>query len=591
MKPFRYFCIISALGATAFSSSISAAQAEVPARLARPELVEQAFAAARSATQSADSAASVRAFGWKILPESPDYRIWLDDNRPSVGSRSVGSVGTGSLINAAPFPVEGPFHQVIERHRNYGTQWSTDEMVATLMFAAKYVGESAPGAPVRFGNLSKRAGGDIRWSRSHNSGRDADVAFLVTDETGNSVPTPELLQFDARGVPDGRPDLMFDVRRNWLFIKGLLTNPDEVVIQYVFVSEPLKAMLLQYATSTGESESLVAKAADVLHQPTDALPHDDHFHVRIACPLEDRLRGCLDSGPSWAWANWHRDALQAQALQLANGLDDPEPSVRLAVLDFLDRIGSPYSADIALGVGVWSPDPAVRERSLTLAKSSWNWSGFALANAMRLIQSEATTDDEKAVAYGILRRSIDGDARDFALARLLDDTVDPAERAMAARSLGHFMDPSLVPTLFDELLRQPGGVRVEIADVLMRILNYGPDVEWRGCADGCVAAVATWRQWAATHGTDHNAWVLAGFRAIGLRVETLSPASLDVLVQELPKANPYIAYNLNRVLREQTGRWAPLELTDGRKLHSYWSDWWRKNRERVMDRGVVASDE
>ena len=32
----------------------------------------------------------------------------------------------------------------------------------------------------------------------------------------------------------------------------------------------------------------------VLHQPSDAPPHDDHFHVRIRCTQGERDEGCVD---------------------------------------------------------------------------------------------------------------------------------------------------------------------------------------------------------------------------------------------------------------------------------------------------------
>ena len=31
-------------------------------------------------------------------------------------------------------------------------------------------------------------------------------------------------------------------------------------------------------------------------QPGDSAPHNDHLHVRIYCPIEDRQFGCVDRG-------------------------------------------------------------------------------------------------------------------------------------------------------------------------------------------------------------------------------------------------------------------------------------------------------
>jgi hypothetical protein len=75
----------------------------------------------------------------------------------------------------------------------------------------------------------------------------------------------------------------------------LLEEPT-VEVQFIFVYEPLAAMLLEHARAIGEPPGLVAWASEVLHQPSSAAPHDDHFHVRIFCPIDDRVLGCADSG-------------------------------------------------------------------------------------------------------------------------------------------------------------------------------------------------------------------------------------------------------------------------------------------------------
>ncbi len=592
MNPFRHKFFVVIAGAVVFCSSTTYAQSGVPAHIAAPWLVEESFALAHEALDSAGALASKRSVGWQSLAPTPKYRVWLDLNRPSAGSLSVGSVGTGHLVNAAPLPVEGTFHQVIERHRRYGTQWGTRQLVAALISGANHVGNAAPGAPLRIGNLSKKGGGDIRWSRSHNSGRDADIAFFVkTQAEGASVVTPELLQFDSDGVPVGRPDLVFDVHRNWLFIKGLLINPERTVVQYVFVSDPLKALLLAHAASLGESAEIIQQADDVLHQPTDALPHDDHFHVRIACPLEDRLRGCLDAGPRWEWGDWHDDALLAQALEMSSGLKDADPAIRLQCLEYLANIRSPYAADIALGFGVWNSDPVVRERSLEVAKASWTTSGYSVAMARKFISSTDTSLDEKSTAYKILGRSQDPFAREFSVERLKSPDVGEPERIFAAKSLGHFMDADLVPDLFAQLLIQPPAVRDEVEQVLMRILNYGPEINWNTASpEKVVAAIDNWRAWSVENGNSRQAWLVAGLRERGLRLSAITVDEIDRLIGALPDSPDYVVYNVNRTLRETTGRWAPLEVSDGRRVHEYWSKWWRKNKERVLAGGAEGDE-
>jgi penicillin-insensitive murein endopeptidase len=36
-------------------------------------------------------------------------------------------------------------------------------------------------------------------------------------------------------------------------------------------------------------------------QPRDSAPHDDHFHLRIACTQDELVHGCDVHGPAWPW--------------------------------------------------------------------------------------------------------------------------------------------------------------------------------------------------------------------------------------------------------------------------------------------------
>jgi hypothetical protein len=56
------------------------------------------------------------------------------------------------------------------------------------------------------------------------------------------------------------------------------------VVARIFVAEPLRRQLLAYAIGIEERPALVTRAAQILGEPNDSLPHDDHFHVRIARP-------------------------------------------------------------------------------------------------------------------------------------------------------------------------------------------------------------------------------------------------------------------------------------------------------------------
>ena len=46
---------------------------------------------------------------------------------------------------------------------------------------------------------------------------------------------------------------------------------------------------------------LIWRAENVLQEPAESLPHDDHLHLRIACSPEASAQGCEAGGPYWSW--------------------------------------------------------------------------------------------------------------------------------------------------------------------------------------------------------------------------------------------------------------------------------------------------
>jgi penicillin-insensitive murein DD-endopeptidase len=208
-------------------------------------------------------------------------------------SLSVGRSSEGKLLGAKALESTEAIRTLPRRHVRRCLNWATPRLVAALRRAAEAVRQSSADAPpLGVGDLSKARGGPIRpYSRSHQSGRDADLAFYQLDEQGQPVPAEDLLSFDARGSAESGKR-RFDARRNWLLVRALLQDP-EVDVQWMFISRPLRQALLEEARKLNEPAQLLQRAERVLHQPTDSSPHDDHFHVRIRCAPEERSAGCV----------------------------------------------------------------------------------------------------------------------------------------------------------------------------------------------------------------------------------------------------------------------------------------------------------
>jgi penicillin-insensitive murein endopeptidase len=84
-------------------------------------------------------------------------------------------------------------------------------------------------------------------------------------------------------------------------VKALVEDPESRV-QWLFVSKPVEAMLIEWARARGESGDTIVRAMDTLLQPgPPAQSHDDHIHVRIACDPDEVAAGCEPTGPARPW--------------------------------------------------------------------------------------------------------------------------------------------------------------------------------------------------------------------------------------------------------------------------------------------------
>jgi murein endopeptidase len=212
------------------------------------------------------------------------------------GPLSFGFTNSGRLVGGRLFR-ETPFMTRVQHHRKSKVSWALPNLLTVLNRAARAVARKFPGSVLEIGELSRKDGGRITSHLSHQSGRDADVGFYLTDLDGTPIRAPRFLRCDGRG--DGRddPTIRFDDQRNWEFVRALLEDPNEEVRQ-IFIYAPLRARLLAHAAKVKAPRQIRAKAAAAMMQPINALPHDDHFHIRISCPMDQLERGCADL-PLW----------------------------------------------------------------------------------------------------------------------------------------------------------------------------------------------------------------------------------------------------------------------------------------------------
>lgn len=218
--------------------------------------------------------------------KSPEKGAEKPAKRPK-GAASVGAPNKGKLYGGEKLASSKSVEV-----RGGGHAYGLPDLVRVLRRAAAKVSGKHKGSVLYVGDLSAKNGGALLGHNSHQSGRDADVGFYMVSEKGKHVNPHRFVAFGSDGRPRGGEVVRFDDERNWAFVEALLTDT-KADVRYLFVSSGLRTRLLKYAAKKNVPKDLYAKAAAALMSPADADVHDDHFHVRIACP--EKMRGtCVE---------------------------------------------------------------------------------------------------------------------------------------------------------------------------------------------------------------------------------------------------------------------------------------------------------
>ncbi|MBX3202664.1 MAG: penicillin-insensitive murein endopeptidase [Labilithrix sp.] len=196
--------------------------------------------------------------------------------------RSVGSPTEGHLVGGAHLN-ESAYLRIVPFYAPGDARWGLESLVSMIDNAARVVRKQFPDAVLSVGHLSRPGGGEIDRHASHESGRDADIGFYVKNHKGKPIFADHFVPFRGDGTAATWPGAQFDDARNWALVASIAGNK-QARVTYIFIASPLRARLLQYAAKIGAPAAIRVRAAELMAQPRGSLPHDDHFHVRIACP-------------------------------------------------------------------------------------------------------------------------------------------------------------------------------------------------------------------------------------------------------------------------------------------------------------------
>jgi len=202
---------------------------------------------------------------------------------PKRASKSIGAPNHGKLTDGVHLEM-GPHLRVVGAYVPGDARWGVRELVEAIDRSAREVRKRYPDAILGVGHLSHKDGGEIERHHSHESGRDADLAFYLVDVAGRPIARDRFLTILPNGIAAADSHVRFDDGRNWALVSALVNDP-KARVTHIFAANYLRTRLLAYAARVGAPAALRARVAEVLMQPHHALPHDDHFHVRVACPM------------------------------------------------------------------------------------------------------------------------------------------------------------------------------------------------------------------------------------------------------------------------------------------------------------------
>ncbi len=214
--------------------------------------------------------------------EWPARKLFSEVAVPSPGaSRPMGSYAEGCLAGAASLPIDGPHWQVMRLSRN--RNWGTPQLISYIeKFSADAAKVGWPGLLI--GDMAQPRGGPmITGHASHQVGLDVDIWFTPMPDHTMSAEERETKEATSLLIPG---KLAIDPAKwsdSYARLLKQATSYPEVV--RIFVSPAIKKQLCETA---GADTSWLRK----LRPWTD---HEDHFHVRLACP--PGVAGCTNQAP------------------------------------------------------------------------------------------------------------------------------------------------------------------------------------------------------------------------------------------------------------------------------------------------------
>ncbi len=191
----------------------------------------------------------------------------------NLATRSIGFYARGCLAGGKPLPVNGPAWQVmrLSRNRNWGHP-------ALIKYVERFATDAKakdgwPGLLV--GDLSMPRGGPMPFGhKSHQVGLDVDIWYKPAPDRELSDQERESMKMESFLLDPGHVNPEVWKPEYEKLLRRAVSYPE---VSRIFVNPAIKKWLCD---SVKGDRGFLSKI-------TPIMGHDDHFHVRLACPANN----------------------------------------------------------------------------------------------------------------------------------------------------------------------------------------------------------------------------------------------------------------------------------------------------------------
>jgi penicillin-insensitive murein endopeptidase len=243
--------------------------------------------------------------------------------------QSIGSYTAGCLSGAVSLPQNGTGYQLMRLTR--GRSYGHPDLIRFIEHLAQTAHLQNWGV-LLIGDLGQvRGGPTASGHRSHQTGLDVDIWYLLSQQAAiRSLDFNERETWNAPSVLASKSDAIDDSQWSQAHEKILEAAAQSPEVDRIFVNPSVKRLLCARKL-----------AHDWLRKIRPWWGHDDHFHVRLKCPLNNK--SCTGQEPlpvsdgcdaSLAW--WFSEEAKVPTSKAKK----PEPPVLPALCDVVLKTDS-----------------------------------------------------------------------------------------------------------------------------------------------------------------------------------------------------------------------------------------------------------